>query len=366
MAEALPRDIADSVEGSSGVEPLRIAVVAPPWYEVPPRGYGGIERVCYELVEGLIGRGHAVTLVAMGRNRTHADFVAALDEPPPGLGTVEQPVQEVRYGAIVSRILSDLDVDLVHDHSLAAPLAASGRSMPTLLTVHGPTHGPLGDLYRHLDLPLVAISQVQRRAAPDLRWVATVHNAVDASAFPFRRLKDDFALFVGRMSAEKGVHLVPKVARAAGLRTVIVAKCEEPAEREYFEREVAPQLRRDVEWLGEVGRVKRNDLLARARCLVMPIQWEEPFGMVALEAMACGTPIVALARGALPEIVVHGETGFLCREPVEMIEAIGRAGDLDPAACRRRVETVFSPLAMVTGYEAVYRAMTRTAGRGVT
>ena len=365
MAGALPRHIADSGEGSSDGERLRIAVVAPPWYEVPPRGYGGIERVCYELVEGLIDRGHAVTLVGMGQSRTRAEFVAALDEPPHGLGTVEQPVQEVRYGAIVNRILSDLDVDFVHDHSLAAPLGAAARPMPSLLTVHGPTDGPLGDLYRHLDVPLAAISQVQRRAAPDLRWVATVPNAVDASAFPFRRLKEDFVLFVGRMSAEKGVHLVPRVARAAGLRAVIVAKCEEPAERDYFEREVATQLGDDVDWLGEVGPVERNELLSRARCLIMPIQWDEPFGMVTLEAMACGTPVVALARGSLPEIVIHGETGYLCREPFEMVKAVARAGDLDPAACRRRVETVFSPLAMVTGYEAVYRAAAVTAGRGV-
>ena len=333
---------------------LRIALVAPPWYEVPPPGYGGIERLCFELVQDLVGRGHEVTLLAVGRNHTGAHFVQVLEAPLTGLGTVEQPVQEVRWGALVARALDDLVVDVVHDHSLAAPLAAATRRAPTLVTVHGPTGGPLGDYYRHLGAPLVAISDYQRRVAPDLPWLATVHNSVEVSRYPFRAAKEDLAVFVGRMSAEKGVHLIPDAARAAGIRAVIAAKCSEPDEWLYFEREVRPRLGPETTWLGEVGEHERNDLLARARCVLLPVQWDEPFGLVTVEAMACGTPVVALARGSLPEIVEHGRSGFLCHSPDELPEAIGLAAELDPHECRRRALDHFDTSVMAAGYELAY------------
>jgi glycosyltransferase involved in cell wall biosynthesis len=336
---------------------LQIAVVAPPWYEVPPPGYGGIECLCFELIQHLVARGHDVTLLAVGQNHTEANFVQVHERPFTGLGSIEQPVQEVRYAALVARAMGDLAVDVVHDHSLAGPLASANRKAPTLVTVHGPTGGPLGDYYRHLGSPLVAISEYQRRAAPDLPWLATVHNSVDVSRYPFHQDKEDFVLFVGRMSSEKGVHLIPDAARAAGVPAVIAAKCSEPDERLYFERDVRPQFGRETTWLGEVGEQRRNELLARARCVLLPVQWDEPFGLVTVEAMACGTPVVALARGSLPEIVEHGRTGFLCHSPGELPEAIRRAAEIDPHECRRRAASRFDTSVMAGGYERAYRRL---------
>jgi glycosyltransferase involved in cell wall biosynthesis len=337
------------------VPALRIAVVAPPWYEVPPPGYGGIERLCFELVQHLVARQHDVTLVAVGENHTGANFVQVLDRPLTGLGGIEQPVQEVRYAVRVARAMAGLPVDIVHDHSLAGPLASADRTAPTLVTVHGPTDGPLGDYYRHLGSPLVAISDYQRRAGPDLPWIGTVHNSVDVPRYPFHQDKERFVLFVGRMSPEKGVHLVPDAARAAGIPAVIAAKCSEPDERRYFERDVEPRLGPETTWLGEIGEARRNELLGRARCVLLPVQWDEPFGLVTVEAMACGTPVVALARGSMPEIVEHGRTGFVCHDPAELPEAIRRAAEIDPAECRRRALRHFDTTVMAAGYERAYR-----------
>jgi glycosyltransferase involved in cell wall biosynthesis len=280
--------------------PLRIAMVAPPWFEVPPQGYGGIEAVCAGLVDRLVARGHRVTLIGAGRDRTAADFVATFSEPPSvRLG---EPVPEVLHSAAVARVLAEVEVDLVHDHTLAGPLLAAGRPVPTVVTAHGPVEGEFGDYYRHLGdwVGLVAISDAQRRSAPDLPWLATVYNGIDVDAYPFREAKDEYVLFLGRFSADKGAHLAIDAARASGRPIVLAGKCSEPAERAYFLREISPRLGPDVWLFGEAGAADKRELLARACCLVFPVCWKEPFGMVLIEALACGTPVVALNRGSVP------------------------------------------------------------------
>ncbi len=336
--------------------PIRVAVVAPPWYEIPPSGYGGIERICFDLVEGLVDRGHAVTLVAAGARRTRAAFAPALPEPLSGLGTVEHPVQEVLYGAAVARALEDVDVDVVHDHSLAGPLVAR-PPRPTVLTAHGPVDGWLGGYFRLLGLPLVAISEAQRGTAPDLPWAGVVHNSIDVAAYPFRADKDDVVLFLGRMAPEKGAHLAAGAARAAGFPVVLAGKAAEAHERRYFDEQVAPTLGPDATWVGEVAGTRRTDLLGRARCLVCPVQWDEPFGLASIEAMACGTPVVALRRGAMAEVVEHGRTGWLCDDPAELAEGVRRAGELDPRECRAAVAERFDTATMVDRYVEVYRRL---------
>jgi glycosyltransferase involved in cell wall biosynthesis len=333
-------------------------VVAPPWFEVPPPGYGGIERVCYDLVEGLVERGNDVTLLAVGTNHTNAHFVPALSEPAPGLGTVFQPVQEVRYAARVARLLLDIDADVVHDHSLAGPLGARSRTaVPTLVTAHGPTDSWLGDYFRNLALPVVAISDFQRRTASDLPWVATIPHGVDLDQYPYRSDKDDFLLFLGRLSLEKGAHLAVDAARKAGLKLVIAGKCMEPAERHYFEEYVAARLGPDTEFIGEVHGKGRTELLARARGLIVPAQWNEPFGLVSVEALACGTPVVALRRGSLPEIVDDGSTGWICDDPDEMPAAIQRLTEIDPRACRGVAVARYQAATMVARYEDAYHRL---------
>ena len=336
--------------------PLHVAIVAPPWFTVPPRGYGGVENVCADLVTGLIDRGHTVTLVGAGASGTAAEFVTTYDEPPSA--RLGEPLPEVLHAAAAARALADLSPDVVHDHTLAGPLQARGRDVPTVVTMHGPVAGEPGEYYRQLgsSIDLVAISAAQRRSVPDLPWVGTVHNAVDVDTFPFRADKDDVLLFLGRLHPDKGVHLAIDAARAAGLPIVVAGKCTEPVELEYLRTHVTPRLGPDVTLTGPVDATEKRALLARAAALVFPIVWDEPFGMVMIEAMACGTPVVALRRGSVPEVVVDGVTGVLCERPDQLPEAIHAARRLDPLACREHVRDVFDVATMAARYEQVFRA----------
>ncbi|MHB8451453.1 MAG: glycosyltransferase family 4 protein [Mycobacteriales bacterium] len=337
-------------------------MIAPPYFAVPPAAYGGVEAVVADLVDALVDRGHEVTLIGAGPHGTRAQrFVATYAAPlSDRLG---EPFPEVAHAALAARILDDLVVDLVHDHTFAGPLLARGRSTPTLVTAHGPMDGEPGGYYRSLGatIGLVAISDAQRRTAPDLPWQATVHNALRAETFPFRADKEDFALFLGRFHPDKGPHLAIDAARAAGLRIVLAGKCSEPLERAYFAREIQPRLGPDTEVFGVADATAKRDLLSRASCLLFPACWDEPFGLVLIEAMACGTPVVALRRGAVPEIVVDGQTGVIVELPGELPDAIDRARRLDPVACRRHAETAFSVEPMVAGYEGAYRRMLAAA-----
>ena len=346
-------------EDEVATRPLRIGMIAPPWFELPPRGYGGTEAVVAALVDQLVARGHEVTLVASGERRTRAQrHVRVYDEPPSHLlGSSVMP--EVVLAAEAARSLDERELDIVHDNSAAGPLLARSRAIPTLVTMHGPVTGDNGDYYRRLgsSVDLVAISDAQRRQAPDLNWVGTVHNAIDVPSFPFRPDKEDHVLWIGRFSPDKGAHLAIEAARRAGRRIVLAGKLNETAEREYFADAVRPLLGRDAEYVGEADASVKRELFASAACLVFPIQWEEPFGMVMAEALACGTPVVATPRGSVPEIVRHGETGFVVDGLDALAQAIQRAGDLDPAACRRDAETRFDLPVMAEGYERVYRVL---------
>jgi glycosyltransferase involved in cell wall biosynthesis len=299
-----------------------------------------------------------------GQNRTKARFIATYDTPQGA--RIGEPLPELVHAAAVGEILENLDVDLIHDHTLAGPLLARGRDLPTVHTVHGPVIGEPGEYYRRLgdSVQLVAISDAQRATAPDLNWSATVHNAAHVEDFPYREGKQDWVLFLGRATPDKGMHLAIDAARAVGLPIKLAAKCTEPSERAYFEAEIRPRLGAGVEWLGEVGGETKKELLATARCLLFPICWEEPFGMVMIEAMACGTPVVALRRGSVPEVVSHGTTGLICDHPDELPAALHAIQAIDPAECRKHVLTRFHPDTMAAGYENAYRhALARAARR---
>jgi glycosyltransferase involved in cell wall biosynthesis len=331
-------------------------MIAPPWFTVPPQGYGGVENMCADLVDGLVDRGHEVTLIGAGESGTRAGrFLPTYAEPPSA--QLGEPLPEVLHTAAVARMVADLDVDLVHDHTLAGPLLARGRDVPTVVTMHGPVAGEPGEYYRQLGdtVGLVAISRAQRRAAPDLSWLGTVCNAVDVESFPFRAVKEDMLLFLGRLHPDKGVHLAIDAARSVGLPIVVAGKCSEPVELEYFRTQIEPRLGPDVTIFGPADATEKRDLLSRAAALVFPILWEEPFGMVMIEAMACGTPVVALRRGSVPEVVVDGVTGVLCDDPVDLPAAIAAARRLAPADCREHVRSRFDVDSMVAGYEALYR-----------
>ncbi|GIH92518.1 glycosyltransferase family 4 protein [Planobispora siamensis] len=342
---------------------MRILMIAPPWYEIPPGGYGGIEAMLAALVGGLSRRGHEVVLVGAGRPGTSARFLPTYDLAPSE--RIGQAMPELLHAAKAHRMTAELEVDVVHDHSMAGPLTAAVRSAPTLATCHGEVEGELAEYYRAIggDLSLVAISGAQRRAVPDLNWVGTVHNAVETGSFPFRADKQDWVLWLGRFSHTKGAHTAIDVARAAGRRILLAGKLVEQHEKDYFDEYVRPRLGPGAEYVGQAGDTRKRELLAAASCLLFPIAWDEPFGMVMIEAMACGTPVVALGRGAVPEVVVDGLTGFVRFEEDELPAAVDAVGGLDPHACRSHVWRKFDVEVMTEGYERIYRRM--AAGRGL-
>jgi glycosyltransferase involved in cell wall biosynthesis len=336
---------------------VRVAMVAPPWYELPPTGYGGIESMCADLTDGLLGLGAEVTLVGVGVNGTKASFVTTFDEPQHQ--RIGDPMPDALHAASLPSILAELQVDLVHDHSFLGPLVAAGRKIPTLVTAHGPVQGDMGRYYRSISPPadLVAISRAQRASAPGLRWVAAVHNAVRVRDFPFREDKAGFALFLGRMSPDKGLLAAITAATQAGLDLVVAAKVNEPAEQDYFDLQIRRKLGRNIHWVGEADRAEKRELLAAARCLLFPISWEEPFGMVMIEALACGTPVVALRRGSVPEIVRDGTTGLICDSCDTLPDALQRVADLNPADCRADALDRFDVGRMARDYLDVYERL---------
>jgi glycosyltransferase involved in cell wall biosynthesis len=339
-----------TTEGCEG-NGLQIAMVAPPWYDIPPRGYGGIESMTADLARGLRLRGHRVTLIGAGEGVDLRTY----EEPPSE--RIGEAIPEMVHAAQAARFLDDIQPDVIHDHSLAGPLGAGGRGTPTIVTCHGEVTGEFGRFYRSLGttVSLVAISWAQRALASDLNWIGRVHNAVDVSTFPYCDRKDDWVLWLGRFNPDKGAHLAIEAARASGRRILLAGKRTERAEQAYFDTHVEPLLGADVEYLGEVGAELKRELLSKAHCLVFPLQWEEPFGMIMIEAMACGTPVVALRRGSVPEIVVDGVTGFVRDSLQELPAAIEEAAGLDFAAVRAHAVRRFDVAMMARGYERVYR-----------
>jgi glycosyltransferase involved in cell wall biosynthesis len=314
-----------------------------------------VESLCAWLVDGLVARGHLVTLVGAGGGRTRGRFLRTLERPPGA--RLGESLPEALHAALAATLLMGLDLDVVHDFSLTGPLVAAARRVPTLVTVHGDLHGELGDYYRTIGdrVGLVAVSWAQRRSAPDLPWAGLIHNGVPVDEYPLRETKDQFALFLGRMSPEKGAHLAVEAARAAGLRLVVAGRCSLPHERAYFDRWVRPRLSREVAWLGEVDTARKKDLLSRASCLLFPARWPEPSGLVMVEALACGTPVVALRAGAVGEVVEHGRSGLIADRPEDLATLLGAVAEIDPAACRERAWS-FDVATMVRRYEALYAA----------
>ncbi|GGK16888.1 glycosyl transferase [Pilimelia terevasa] len=342
--------------------PLRIALVVPPYFDVPPAAYGGVEAVVADLADALVARGHRVVLIGAGRPGTSAEFLPVWDRTiPERLG---EPFPELVHAAVTRRAVEHLvlrdGLDVVHDHTMSGPLNApayAALGLPTVVTMHGPVDSDLHRYYRSLgtDIDIVAISDRQRAMAPDLNWAGTVHNALTLETWPFEESKDDYALFLGRFHPTKAPHLAVEAAHAAGVPLILAGKCAEAPELAYFHAEVEPRLRDTDSVFGVADATAKRALLAHARCLLFPIQWEEPFGMVMIEAMACGTPVVALRGGAVPEVLVDGETGFIVDDPADLSAAMARVGEIDPAACRARVAAHFSVDRLAHGYEAAYR-----------
>jgi len=338
---------------------MRVAQVAPLFESVPPQRYGGTERVVSYLTEELVRRGHEVTLFASGDSRTRATLVPVveratrLDASSQDLCTADA----VRQLDVVAARADDFDVIHWHVDSLAFPFSHLLRT-PGVHTLHGRLDLPhLQSLFRHFnDVPLVSISDAQRRPLDGLglRWAATVYHGQPLARYPFRAESEGYLAFLGRCSPEKQLDIAIEVAKRVGLPLRIAAKIDHK-DRAYFDRVIAPLLDDPlIEFHGEIGDEGKAAFLGGALALLFPIDWPEPFGLVMVEAMACGTPVVARPCGAVPEVVVDGRTGFIGSELVELVEAVKRIDEIDRAACRRHAEERFSVERMTEDYEAVY------------
>ena len=343
---------------------MKVALFSPVWFPVPPAGYGGIEAVVHNLADGLVDAGVDVSLFASGDSETRAELVAVFGEAPSE--RIGQTFWELQHA--LSFLERAGEFDLVHDHSGLLGLTLFGLSRcPTVHTVHGPVTGEPGDVYERAcrvahDVGLVSLTLSQRAPRPLLPWIANVGNSIDVARYPFRREPGESLLFLGRMSPEKGAHRAIRVARESGRPLKIAAKCREPEEIKYFERYIEPELGPDVEYVGEVGHDEKCRLLGEAHALLVPIEWQEPFGLVMIEALACGTPVVALRRGSVPEVLRHGTTAYVADDLAGMVAGVDRVADLDPELLRADVERRFSVERMVEEYLEVYESVTQTAG----
>ena len=345
--------------------PLRIAMLAPPWISVPAPGYGGVESVVSTLTEALVGRGHEVTLFCAPGSVSRAHVVTLLEASHPD--EIERSLYECDHVAQafdrIDEMTSDGGCDLIHDHCGFTGLAMAGRiSTPIVHTLHGPFTQQTAAFYaRHAHkASLVSISRTQMSAAPPgVTAIASIPNPIDLQAWPLRERKDDYLLWIGRMTPEKGPHRAIAAARATDV-PLIMAGVIQPGQQAFFDREVAPHIDGTrVRFVGEVSGATKRSLFARARGLLMPIRWEEPFGMVMVEALACGTPVIAYPEGAARELVVDGRTGFLVDDERAMADAIGRLSQIAPRDCRKWVSEHCDIEVVAAAYEQAYRAIAR-------
>lgn len=333
---------------------MRIAIIAPPWVAVPPRAYGGTEAVLDSLARGLQNAGHDVLLYTTGDSSCPVPRSSHFDEAV-GIGRPGGALLEMRHVMAAYQELSDFDI--VHDHTLAGPIYAAGFFDGVVVTTnHGPFGEGLDEYYRAISprIPVIAISHHQAESANGIVLAGVIHHGVEVNDFPYGNGEGDYALFLGRISPAKGVHTAAQVAIAAGIRIIIAGKCTEAAEIAYFEQKIKPLLSKDVEFVGEADRQAKLALLSEARCLLNPIAWPEPFGMVMLESLACGTPVITTRNGAAPEIVEDGITGVLANDHLALVDAVGKATSLDRSACRKAAVERFSVERMVTRHLAVY------------
>ncbi len=336
---------------------LRIAIISPVWFRVPPDGYGGIECVVSLLADSLVEAGHDVTLFASGDSLTKAKLFSVYKRAPSL--QIGRSIPEMYHALACFERASDFDV--INDHS-GLPAAAFGGLVetPTLHTMHGPLDGPVAPaVYEQITrvapkVGFISISMNQRKPKPDLPWVANCPNALDLSVYPCQPHKGEYLFFLGRMSPDKGAHRAIAVAKETGLPLKIAGKMQDLEEKDYFRELVEPHLDQQIEYLGEVNHGEKVELLQHARVTLFPIEWEEPFGLVPIESMACGTPVLATRYGAVPEVITNGVGGIIVDDYREMARLIDEASALDPWVCRRYVEERFAPERMVTDYVAAY------------
>lgn len=350
---------------------MRVVQIAPPWFPIPPAGYGGIERVVYDLTEGLLEAGCEVILYAPAGSRTNAHLIETV---PRALGLDLTEAQKSRYFTEASRLAYklalDVDADIIHDHTDHQP--RRGYPVPVVRTIHGPATIAAVANYRAMSRRgdrFVSISHRQReifelkardRFGPgeQIAFAAVIHNPLDIDSAPFYPAseKRGYVAYLGRCHWEKGPDVAIRVAQAAGVPLMMALRVT-TEEQPFFEAVVRPlvlSIKNLAKFVGEVSGQEKDELIGRANAVIFPSPWEEPFGLVIAEAAARGTPVVALRRGSAPELIVDGVTGVLCADEAEMAEAVPRAMALDPAACRVQAERLFDRDMIAKQYREVF------------
>jgi len=339
---------------------MRIALLSTFEEPVPPKMYGGTERIVYTLAEEWVRMGHDVTLFASGDSQTSANLVPCTPRAIRTLREARNPTtrQALNLDALANALqyIREGTFDIIHNHfGWQTLLFNAFLDLPMVTTLHGtldksivPTEHKMHNYFRWA--PFVSISNSQRRHSPKLNYVATIYHGINAEEFTFNDKPEDYLLFLGRIHPQKGpVHAI-KVAKATGQKLLIAAKTD-PAEFGYLRNRVRPLIdNKQIIWIGEVGHEEKVKLLKNARALLSPLQWDEPFGIVNLEAMACGTPVITVRRGSMPEIIEDSKTGFLCRNLAELRAAVDKINTIDRRACRQHVEQHFTARKMAAGY----------------
>lgn len=335
---------------------MKIAQVAPLWESVPPKLYGGTERIVSYITEELVRMGHAVTLFASGDSDTAAQLEAVCPQAlrlNTGIFNRDAPMMMLQERSLGT----DGDFDIIHSHLdfLGFPLARR-NPRPVVTTLHGRLDLPeLQPVFReYSEMPLVSISDAQRRPLPWANWQATVHHGLPADLYAYHSQPQGYLAFLGRISPEKRPDHAIEVAKRTGLPLRIAAKVD-PADLQYFRSEIEPLLDHPlIEFIGEISDREKNDFVGNALALVCPYDWPEPFGLVLIEALACGTPVLAYRRGSIPEIIEHGVTGFVAENLAEMVSAVERIGEIDRHRCRASFEQRFTADRMARDYVALY------------
>lgn len=340
---------------------MRILQIAPLWETVPPPAYGGTEAVVGLLADELVAMGHDVTLAASGDSRTAARLVSTFER---SLRRADDLGDRTPYDwrHIANALAQAGDYDVVHNHAGELAMVMSSLiQTPILTTTHCLTTPDTQPIWRAYSGAFNTISRAQRRhflgLTPDAMYTGHVYNSIDVKTFPFSKTHGDDLLFLSRIAPEKGAHIAIDVARRAGRRLILAGKVD-AYDRRYFEEVVRDQIDGEqIVFFGEADARQKRELYANAHCLLLPLQWEEPFGLVMPEAMACGTPVIAFPRGSVPELIAHGETGFVVESAADMADAIDDIATIDRARCREEVERRFAPRAMAQAYVATYEGI---------
>lgn len=336
---------------------MKIAMVANISERIPPKKYGGTERVIYALTEELVHRGHDVTLFATGDSLTSAKLVSVFPRSLRESGIADP------YGLSPQRLLNigiayqrQDEFDIIHDHNwlISIPTANLSKT-PVVMTIHGAFDVNNRQLFEaHKQINYVTISKSQSIPVPSLNYAGIVYNGYNMESYPFSEENDGYLLWVGRICMDKGTHFAIDVAQYLNLPLIMAAKLD-PCDQSYFNEYVKPRLSEQIRWIGEVGDEERNHLMSRAMCFLHPVTWREPFGMTLIEAMACGCPVIAFKRGSSSEIIKNGKTGFVVEDVDEMIVMVSQIGKIQRSYCRQYALENFNARRMAQGYETIYQ-----------